>query len=142
MVIKPFITNIYVLDAAGNPQPCLDTKVWGLWFGAADRKVAEYRTPDDAVTISTVFLGVDHNFGGGKPLLYETMIFGGEHDGFCHRSETRADALLAHVGAIGMLGPEPVQDTAEEYEEIMEAKKVYEGVDRRYRVGTAGERGK
>lgn len=26
-------------------------------------------------TVSTVDLGLDHSFGGGKPLYYETMIF-------------------------------------------------------------------
>lgn len=30
-------------------------------------------------TVSTVFLGLDHNFGcGGLPLLFETMVFSGE----------------------------------------------------------------
>ena len=29
------------------------------------------------MTVSTVFLGIDHNFGGkGKPILFETMVFG------------------------------------------------------------------
>ena len=26
--------------------------------------------------VSTFFLGLDHAFGGGPPLLFETMIFG------------------------------------------------------------------
>ena len=25
--------------------------------------------------VSTVFLGLDHSFGGGKPVLFETMVF-------------------------------------------------------------------
>ena len=33
------------------------------------------------VTVSTVFLGLNHNWGDGEPLLYETMVFGGKlHD--------------------------------------------------------------
>src|ERR1035437_632572 len=32
------------------------------------------------VNISTIFLHIDHRFGDGSPLLFETMIFGGEHD--------------------------------------------------------------
>ena len=30
--------------------------------------------------ISTVFIGLDHNFGEGLPLLFETMIFGEPDD--------------------------------------------------------------
>lgn len=29
------------------------------------------------VNVSTVFLAIDHAFGDGPPVLYETMIFGG-----------------------------------------------------------------
>ena len=47
--------------------------------------------------ISTVFLGIDHNFGAeGPPLLFETMIFGGERDEYQVRTATWADAELAH----------------------------------------------
>ena len=29
------------------------------------------------VMISTIFLGIDHNFGDGPPIIFETMVFGG-----------------------------------------------------------------
>jgi hypothetical protein len=29
------------------------------------------------VWVSTIFLGMDHNWGGGRPLLFETMAFWG-----------------------------------------------------------------
>ena len=32
------------------------------------------------VTVSTVFLAVDHQYGDGPPVLFETIIFGGEHN--------------------------------------------------------------
>ena len=36
--------------------------------------------------VSTIFLAINHNFlGGGEPILFETMVFGGEYDGSCHR---------------------------------------------------------
>jgi hypothetical protein len=37
------------------------------------------------VRVSTVFLSLDHNWGHGPPLLWETMVFGGELDGKCFR---------------------------------------------------------
>ncbi len=30
--------------------------------------------------ISTLWLGINHNYGDGPPLIFETMVFGGEHD--------------------------------------------------------------
>lgn len=47
--------------------------------------------------VSTVFLGTDHGYGRGAPILFETMIFGGpldeEQDRFC----TVHEARVAHV---------------------------------------------
>jgi len=56
---------------------------------------------DETVTVSTVFLGIDHNFSGeGPPLLYETMVFGGDlHEG-CNRYSTREEALAGHEAVL------------------------------------------
>jgi hypothetical protein len=54
--------------------PCPDLLKWAGWYETADRIVG--RTTIGDWWISTVFLGVDHNFAGrGAPLLYETMVF-------------------------------------------------------------------
>ena len=53
---------------------CDDLMEWALWLESADRRVSldEF----DGFTVSTVFLGLDHNhFGTGDPLLFETMVF-------------------------------------------------------------------
>ena len=49
--------------------------------------------------ISTVFLGLDHAFGSGPPILWETMIFGGLLDEFQERYATKAEALAGHQQA-------------------------------------------
>ena len=54
--------------------PCEDLLEWGRWFETADRHVD--LTQIGPLTVSTVFLGLDHSFGEGEPLLFETMIFG------------------------------------------------------------------
>jgi hypothetical protein len=48
--------------------------------------------------VSTVDLGLDHRFGEGSPLWYETMIFpnGTYSDEYCDRYETRGEALSSH----------------------------------------------
>lgn len=50
-----------------------DTKEWAQYFEIANRRVG-YDEVNDYI-ISTVFLGLDHGFGQGEPLLFETMIF-------------------------------------------------------------------
>ncbi|MDX9974898.1 MAG: hypothetical protein RBU21_18060 [FCB group bacterium] len=64
----------YTLDANKRAIPCRSAHEWGVWFATADRVVA--RDTVGEVVVSTVFLGIDHNFHGqGDPLLFETMVF-------------------------------------------------------------------
>jgi len=56
-------------------------------------------TTKDGVRVSTIFMGLDHSWGGGVPVLFETMIFGGEHDGYQERCSTWAQAEAMHKAA-------------------------------------------
>lgn len=48
--------------------------------------------------ISTVFLGLDHSFRpGAKPIVFETMVFGGPLDDGCVRYCTRDEAREGHA---------------------------------------------
>jgi hypothetical protein len=58
------------------------------------------------VKVSTVFLGLDHGDGDGPPVLWETMIFGGVHDGDCERYTSRADAEAGHARAVVLVKQE------------------------------------
>ena len=75
---------------------------WGAKMEDWDYKRVEKDIIDD-VEISTVWLGIDHSFGDGPPIIFETMIFGGKHDDFCERYETETDALDGHVRAIALV---------------------------------------
>jgi len=48
------------------------------------------------VLISTVFLGLDHQWGDGPPLLFETMVFGGAYHHECERYSTWDEAEAGH----------------------------------------------
>lgn len=49
---------------------------WARWFETAERHVALEKV--GGIRISTVFLGLDHNFSmNGNPVLFETMTFVG-----------------------------------------------------------------
>lgn len=52
------------------------------------------RHEEDGYTVSTVWLALDHNWTGGPPLLFETMIFGPEswQDEYCERWPTEVAA--------------------------------------------------
>lgn len=69
---------------------------WITGYTDQDKRVALTEVGD--VKVSTVWLGIDYNFGGSeRPLIFETMVFGGEHDELCHRYSTEAEALAGHA---------------------------------------------
>jgi hypothetical protein len=82
----------YILDGH-KPVPAA-TLVWAKWFEGRSRHVAQEMIGD--VRISTVFLGLDHSFGNGPPLLFETMVFGGPLDQESDRYETWDEAEAGH----------------------------------------------
>ena len=84
--------------------PC-DLMSWARWFEKADRHVAKSGGPKgERPWISTVFLGLNHNSGDGPPLLFETMIFGGEHDQYQVRCSTWKQAEAMHAKACKLAG--------------------------------------
>jgi hypothetical protein len=52
--------------------------------------------------VSTVWLGLDHSYSGGPPLIYETMVFPPKSylDLFCDRYALRAEAEQGHAAAV------------------------------------------
>lgn len=81
---------------------CKDLMKWARWFQNIDgRRVAQDMV--GKVSVSTVFLGLDHSFGEGKPLLFETMIFGGKHDDYQTRYSTWEEAEKGHEEALKLV---------------------------------------
>lgn len=64
------------------------------------------------IIVSTVFLGVAFDYRGSDPLLFETMIFGGEFDQRCTRYTTWEEAENGHLEIVArlvdLLGGAPV----------------------------------
>jgi hypothetical protein len=85
----------YILDDHGNPKPCDNLIRWGEWFGTHKRIVKQEKVGGSEV--STVFLGLDHNFSDeGPPVVWETMVFGGELDqemDRCSGNKEQAEAM-------------------------------------------------
>ena len=94
------MTDKYVL-VDKKPMPCDDVLEWAKKFDMKNRHVADDKV--NGVRVSTVFLGVDHSFGEGPPMLFETMIFGGDHDQYQERYSTWDDAERGHKKALALV---------------------------------------
>lgn len=91
----------YVLDGH-EAVPCADVLEWGRAFGDTEkRRVAATEIGD--IHVSTVFLGLDHSFGEGPPMIFETMIFGGDHDEDQWRYSTWEEAEKGHAAAVALV---------------------------------------
>jgi hypothetical protein len=73
-----------------------------LWFQKSNHLRIVKKTQIGSMTVSTVFLGMDHNFHQkGQPILFETMIFEGPHDQeYQRRCSSYEYALLMHQEGI------------------------------------------
>lgn len=89
--------NEYHLDPR-NPD---DLRVFEWLWSDDYRRVASTEVGD--VRVSTVFLPIDHGYGDGPPVIYETMIFGGDLDGDQWRYVTEADAIAGHQSAVDLV---------------------------------------
>ncbi len=110
----------WILDAERNPVPARDVFEWARCFERPDRIVA--KTEIGHVRISTVFLGIDHGFPGvhKEPILFETMIFGGKHDGWQQRCATWAQAEAMHAKAVALVRREPLPRLAQAWNAAIE----------------------
>lgn len=75
------------------------TDIAGLALFGEDRRVAFTQVTKD-VSVSTVHLVMDHAWGGGRPLIFETMVFGGEDDTWCARYATEPQASTGHEAVV------------------------------------------
>ncbi len=83
----------YILDGH-EPVPA-NIENWARWINRSGRTVA--KTEVRGAHISTVFLGLDHNFGDGPPLLFETLVFDGTLAGEMERYTTWDKAEQGHA---------------------------------------------
>lgn len=100
----------YVLDEDNVAVP-VGVGTWAFWFereSPGRRRIAWDAWTDPtrgAVTVSTVFIGLDHSFGVGPRHLFETMVFletpkDGPGDNACWRYATYAQAVAGHAHAV------------------------------------------
>ena len=84
------MTDKYIL-VGHDAVPERSLMKWAKWFEKAERIVAKSNC--GGVFVSTVFLGINHQFGEGLPLLFETMVFG---ENMMERYSTWDEAVNGH----------------------------------------------
>jgi hypothetical protein len=94
--------QMYWILRGHQPVPAKDVLEWGEFFeDMTKRRVAEdtiEQPGSDPVRVSTVFLGIDHNWSdNGLPLLFESMVFGGPLNELMVRYSTWNEAIAGHA---------------------------------------------
>lgn len=86
-------------DRKGQPITALE------WMRALEdvdtRSVAGTDCPGGQY-VSTVWIGLDHNYGEGPPLIFETMVFPACDE--CERWSTEREAIEGHAAMVAKLG--------------------------------------
>jgi hypothetical protein len=94
-------------DGGMRPAEMLE---WAEWFEQENatipfreggRLVARFEA--EGLTVSTVFLGMNHSFGGRDVLVFETMVFGGPHNDYMRRYGTLAEAEAGHAETLQLV---------------------------------------
>lgn len=95
----------YILDEDNN---LVNTTFYEHFMWRMDNaaRICVALTESNNRGVSTVFLGMDHNFSDGPPLLFETAVFGEAGTTGIQRYSTYADALAGHAKAVKDFGYE------------------------------------
>jgi len=93
----------YKLDENNKPVKANDVHDYLEWSDGNPLAKPVAQEHIDTIFVSTVFLGLDHGWNGEIPLLWETMIFGGEHDQYQERYTSHEDALEGHEKALKLV---------------------------------------
>ena len=82
----------------GQPVPEPDIIRWSQWYQTTTDRQLCNDVIAEGIRVSTVFLGLDHNWGAGPPVLWEIMVFGGPMNEECDRcSGNREQAEAMHA---------------------------------------------
>lgn len=76
---------------------------WSDLVSNHEYKILKRSTLKDGKLVSTVWLGINHAFDAGKPLIFETMVFPAEKEWSelaVARYSTESEALAGHESMV------------------------------------------
>jgi hypothetical protein len=80
---------------------------WFKWFGNMDNRRVALTMIGEEIRISTIFGGIDRSYGNAEqPLLFETIVFGGEHDQEEWLTATWQEAEQQHAEVVALIKQE------------------------------------
>ena len=107
--VKIGTNDKYILDEQGNPVSERDLLVWAAWIEDEKHRRLLITNLGPLGCVSTIFLGIDHDFLSilneeqwRRPILWETMVFGGPYDQEQRRYRSQEDALNGHAELVAM----------------------------------------
>ena len=80
---------------------------WSEWHSSVRQHSAEWivgKTQLHNAEVSTVFLGLDHGHNEERPMVFETLVFGGAMDGDMERYSTWKEAEAGHWKMVDLVG--------------------------------------
>lgn len=97
----------------GKPEPADMMGCVEMFRNAEELRRIEC-TKINGLSVSTIFLGIDHQWRQGPPILFETMVFGdGPWDEFQRRYSTMGEAKQGHFEVVDAInagkGPEDLE---------------------------------
>jgi hypothetical protein len=93
-------------------------KDYGFYGLKEDRKTID-RYETKHLVVSTVFLGLDHSFEG-SPILFETLVSGGNLEGEMARYHTWEEAIKGHNNMMKLCGIEIKETKKKETNNIID----------------------
>lgn len=91
----------YILEGK-IAAPVDDILIWAKFMEDGSRRVVK-QDRIGGVLVSTVFIGLNYAFDDREPILFETMVFGGDHDEYQVRYSTYEEAECGHKQILIML---------------------------------------
>lgn len=85
-----------IVDGKLSPE----WEAWAHFLESHEGRLVAQDWLDEDVMVSTMFLRLDHNFWGGPPMCFETMVFGPYGGGEMHRYATFSDAFAGHEATL------------------------------------------
>ena len=95
------VPSFYILEGR-TPVACRDL-IRLYEFVLSERRTIGRANPVPGVTVSTVFMPFAVAPPGQRPRLFETMVFGGTHDGYQERYATYDEAEAGHAATVELV---------------------------------------
>ncbi len=100
--MSDFYPRYYRRDGTAFPEGEGGLFEWAKAFEDFNARIVRQETLPNGYFVSTVWLGLNHNWGSGPPLIFETMVQDSEgtFEDYQERYSAEDEAILGHLRAV------------------------------------------